>query len=87
MSGNSSTLFNILLLFFFFFLSSSFMILGCHAFYLQLLANPLSAVSLFVECDFCSFVFLFVFALFMVNIWLGNLAFVRSRVILLLWLC
>ena len=61
------------------------MILVCHAYYLQLLANPHSAVSLFVECDFL-FVF-FCFTLFVVNIWLGNLTFVRSRVILLLWLC
>ena len=29
----------------------------------------------------------FFFTLFVVNIWLGNLTFVRSRVILLLWLC
>ena len=57
MSCNSSTLFNILLLFFVFF-SSSFMILICQAYYLQLLANPHSAVSLFVECDFLLF-FLF----------------------------
>ena len=32
------------------------MILVCHAYYLQLLANPHSAVSLFVECDFFLFV-------------------------------
>ena len=58
------------------------MLLVCHAYCLQLLANPHSAVSLFAECDF------FFFALFVVNIWLGNLTFVtvRSRVILLLWL-
>ena len=57
------------------------MILVCHAYYLQLLANPHSAVSLFVVCDF------FFFALFVVNIWFGNFTFVTSRVILLLWLC
>ena len=46
----------------FFFFSSSFMILGCHAYYLQLLANPHSAVlvCLFLLCDFCCLFFLFV---------------------------
>ena len=33
------------------------MILECHAYHLQLLANPHSAVCLFVECDFLLFFF------------------------------
>ena len=49
------------------------------------------ALQCLFVCFYCAtfvvFFFFVCFALFVVNIWLGNLTFVRSRVILLLWLC